>query len=80
MNEKHINITGKNIICKIDDTEAYKNEIEYRLNEYKEELKQSINNNLPLKDENFKTNFFRSLENIYRQVLNLRNEVRKAEY
>jgi hypothetical protein len=57
----------------------FKNEMLYRLQEYKDEQKEAIQKMQPMKDENFKKNFFKSLENSSYQILNLKNDSLKSQ-
>jgi hypothetical protein len=80
MNETHTTVfRKKSEISKQDDVEALKNEMVNRLQEYKDEQKDSIHKMKPMKDENFKKNFFKSLENLLNQILNLKNEALKSQ-
>jgi hypothetical protein len=61
----------------MDDPESLKNEMLYRLDEYKRELQTSIDEQKPIKDAAFKKKFYTALENLLNQVLLLRNEQAK---
>ncbi len=80
MNETQtISFRKKSEISKQDDVEALKNEMLQRLQEYKNEQKEAIQKMQSMKDENFKKNFFKSLENLLSQILNLKNESLKSQ-
>lgn len=54
------------------------NEMKYRLNIYKEEQIKSIKENKRIENDNFKKNFYTSLENLLNQISNLRDKKLKA--
>jgi hypothetical protein len=58
----------------MDDPDSLKNEMLYRLEEYKRELKVSIDEQKPLKDGTFKKNFYNALENMLNRILLMRHD------
>jgi hypothetical protein len=57
----------------IADPDSLKNEMQYRLEEYKSDLRLSIKEQKPLKDGIFKKNFYNALESMLNRVLLMRH-------
>jgi hypothetical protein len=58
----------------IDDPESLKNEMLYRLDEYKRDLNEAVDLQKVLKDNIFKKNFYEALEKLLNRVLIMKHD------
>ena len=55
------------------------NEMKYRLDIYKNEVNEGIENDKPIENENFKKNFYTALENLLNQIVFIKDRKLRAQ-